>query len=226
MVDPGSERPWKERSEAMQATRSKPAGAEVKAAEPRRQEDAVTAALLTFVDGITFYRPLTVYFSTPVTTGPWFYEALAQAGAQGAVDSIPSHLLESVRAEAVAQNLTLSAITAVRIRERLPKHTVINPSMLEVSEWTQQQYIQFWMDVIDRSVGKVVLGPGWGFSTGCTLECARSMALGIPVLDQYLEPITAVEAFEIVQHSIDSILANGLTPSGLLSAAAVLEKLV
>ena len=187
------------------------------------RDDPIGGALLTFLEGVHFHRPSTVYISTPITTGPWFYAELAQRGARGEVEKLQPSLVSPVRKVAMAHNREVTHESLLRLMELLPAHSFINPANLHVASWTQDQYIRFWLQVIERSVGRVVFSPGWEYSTGCTHECARAIAQGIPTFDTHMEPIPPRAAFNAVNQAIGTIEKMGLEPSGLIEAVKGLE---
>lgn len=186
--------------------------------ETLQQDDPIAGALLTFLDGVTFYKPQTVYISTPITTGPWFYEELARRGGRGAIDDLPPRLLDEVRGAAIAVNRRATLEALASIKDELPAYNFINPANLQVAAWSQGQYISFWIDVIERSAGQVVLSPGWSYSTGCTHECAKAISHGIATLDHRLRPVTREDAVGQVAAAIAHVRALGLEPASLVDA--------
>jgi Domain of unknown function (DUF4406) len=187
-----------------------------------QRNDPSEAALRSFLDGLALYPPRTVYLSTPVTTGRWFYEQLLDAGAQGRVEDLPVALVEPVAAASVRRNASTSTDNFEALKARLPDHNLINPAALQ-ADWPQEQFLDFWVAVIYRFVGKVVLAPDWQYSTGASFECAMAMKRGIPVVTFDLEPITPQSAEEQLQDAISDLKGRGLVPSQLISVLATFD---
>ena len=58
---------------------------------------------------------------------------------------------------------------------------VMDPSEITIPEWSQSHYAAHWDAVVKELASKVVLAPGWDFSTGCVLELKRALDKGIPI---------------------------------------------
>ncbi|WP_345528292.1 hypothetical protein [Nocardioides endophyticus] len=172
---------------------------------------------------MTFYRPKTVYVSTPITTGPWFYEELARRGAHGRIEDIESGLLDVVRDHAIAHNAAITAETIVEANSRLPEHNFINPANLVVATWSQAQYISFWLGFIERAAGQVLLSPGWAYSTGCTHEFAKAVTDGLSVVDHTFAPLSLHDGLQHSRQAIAHIKELGLEPTSLMEAVEILS---
>ena len=62
------------------------------------------------------------------------------------------------------------------VRENQEVGMVMDPSEITIPEWSQSHYAAHWDAVVKELASKVVLAPGWDFSTGCVLELKESRA--------------------------------------------------
>ena len=127
------------------------------------------------------------YLSGPITTGPRW------------VASVEKGLGQAERLENLARNLA-DIQNAARVLRAEQSRLVIEPASLNVSRWSQADYLILWTTVIERHAAEVVFMPGWNYSIGCALEFERAVLHQIPTrmlngskLD-YSEAIAAISA--------------------------------
>lgn len=93
---------------------------------------------------------------------------------------------------------------AQRLVLRLRKSTsrmVIDPAPFVASQWSQADYRRFWLQVIEKKVGCVVLAPDWAWSHGCAVECAHALLCGIPVTSVEGRLITREKAIDCLRNA-------------------------
>lgn len=186
--------------------------------------DPQGAALTSFLEGVFLDRDRTAYLSTPVTTGRWFYEELANRGARGQVRLTAAELVREVKGEAMRLNAAASDRAIRQLLTDLPEYNIINPATLQAS-WSQRQFLTFWLRIINRYVGTLIVADDWEYSTGSSYECLTALKLGIPVLTLSLSPVSALEAGEAVQGALDELASLGLAVGELEEVARQFETL-
>lgn len=113
------------------------------------------------------HRQYVTYLSGPVTGGPRYLRSLADLNIS-TEDIIEQNLKALHDAEAALHHDDLAS-------------EVINPARLNVSGWTQQQYMELWTRVVRELVREVICLPGYALSAGCVEEVRLALSLDIPV---------------------------------------------
>jgi len=159
------------------------------------------------------------YLSVPITTGRAYLDYHAAAG-QGAVDSV-DHGRELARSD----NERRAIATAHRLRGKLPG-TVIDPSRVTISDWQQDDYHTFWVEVIKRYTETMYFLDGWQYSDGCAIEFATAVSLGLPAFTEHMTPLSPAAGQELLHSAIDEYVSVGLDPVRLRQATARAESVV
>ncbi len=108
-----------------------------------------------------------VYISGPITTGKNFVRWYLAEGMNLAKGS-PEYAA-AFRTKVLKVNEFEILDLAKRIRFS-DKEVVIEPASLYIPEWNQVDYINYWIEIIENFVGKIILVDGWQFSLGCVKE--------------------------------------------------------
>jgi len=137
--------------------------------------------------GTVVRRGCAIYCSTPINTGPLYFQWLDRLGTDYENIDLTSHWHHAAhRTEVVAPN----ARRANEVCEWLRVHTgkvVINPAVLELAvSWSQDEWRMFWGRVIAVFSEYVVFVDGWEFSNGCVYEFMIAAEKGIPTFDERL----------------------------------------
>jgi hypothetical protein len=86
----------------------------------------------------------------------------------------------------MASNLEAARQTVDRVRSTY-KGAVIDPTMLDdISGWSQSDYHEFWVAIIEKYARIVVFVDGWQYSSGCSIELVAAYRCNLEVLDQDL----------------------------------------
>lgn len=109
-----------------------------------------------------------VYVSGPITTGLQWVEALEMGADAG----------RSV----IEANCGVIRRAAERIRCETGK-LVLEPASLHVETWSQEDYLNLWMTLIERHASAVAFVAGWSYSIGCAHEFERAVLHDIPTLN-------------------------------------------
>lgn len=144
------------------------------------------------------------YLSTPITTGPRLLAWLIEERRAGRVVANQSGE-EIVRDEVINDNLARLVPLRARLESDVATGHLIDPTVLSVPGWGQWQYHRFWVEVLRRAVDRVVFADGWQLSTGCTIEYATALELGLPIEDsrgRVIEPAAAAHALQEAAHEL------------------------
>lgn len=177
--------------------------------------DESARVLRSFLNGLVLDRARTYYLSTAVSTGRWFYEELLRRGVRGSIDEVPRDLMALVKPTAIAHNRAITEAAFTRLQGRAPHANFINPAAL-LADWTQSEFLSFWVEVLDRYVGTIVMTPDWEYSTGAAFECLTSIRNGIPVETIDGDPIDRDDAREAVLSAVSDLHGRGLVVPELL----------
>ncbi len=167
--------------------------------------------------------PLTVYLSTPITTGPRHLAYRLEA----ALD--PSIRIEErdreVARELTAENLRALEPIKAHVRSVLPAGAqVIDPTELDEPAWGQRDYHRFWIEVIRRFAEVVVFADGWEYSTGCSLEFATAVALGLPMFDSRIQRLDRSGARKLLEMAAIELSDARLPVDSVELALRVVER--
>lgn len=156
-----------------------------------------------------------VYLSTPITTGPMLLEAVKRSG--------PAHddgYLRQVRDEVIAANLRGVIPLRKALASAFKELELIDPTELDVPEWTQSDYHRYWAEVINEFVDRVVFADGWQLSTGCTIEFIVALSANVQVLDSQLSAITTERAGELLEVAVEQLTEADISSSVQKAALA------
>lgn len=113
-----------------------------------------------------FAEQRVIYLSGPITTGIRFLRWYSRVGRtlSGEAAYEASH-----RADVIEPNEADLLLAAKQLRLERSK-IVIEPTTIEVREWSQKDYVRLWQAFIEKHASQVVMMPGWQYSSGCVNE--------------------------------------------------------
>lgn len=154
----------------------------------------VASAMISFASSFGLLKNSIIYVSTPITTGKnylnWL-KIIEEASIREEREPIPSR-----ETFVKARNIESAQSLVERIRQQFPE-PILDPTQLEdIRDWTQEDYKDFWIRVLNHFVFKVVMADGWEFSNGSVSEYVAALEKGLPVLAENLTPLTPEMAFE------------------------------
>lgn len=165
------------------------------------------------------------YISGPITTGPIFIKWYKTVGCR--LLENPAAYNAAMREDVISKNEKAILEIAVSTRERdcVP---VIEPASLYISDWTQEDYIEFWIQVLNRFVHRIVLTKGWEYSVGCATEFSFAISKKCLILSDEGNEIShkvGIGMIEKAAKEVDAIALNDEILSGLAARlrAAVME---
>jgi hypothetical protein len=160
-----------------------------------------------------------IYISGPITTGLNFIEWYRREGhmLHGDVMNYAEKLHEGVIVKNEAQIFELARKTR---KERIVP--VIEPASLRVKRWSQEDYIRFWLGILERFVSEVVLVNGWQYSVGCVAEYNFSVSRGHSIYCESGEALTPSAAKILVAEAADFV---GRTATGDMTLHKLSQRL-
>ena len=149
------------------------------------------------------------YVSSPLTTGQRAFEWHRKNGHgkrhpdRAANDEFRENVVEPNREDA--------AHFARRLRDTTGK-TVIDPTaMLDLPDWSQDDYRFFWGEVIKRYCDTVVFRDGWQYSSGCAYEFLVGEKSGARLLRQDMSRLEQDEAVRLIGGAIQEVEKHGVS---------------
>jgi hypothetical protein len=108
-----------------------------------------------------------IYLSGPITTGPRYVRQVRNGLSHESA-------IKQIR-EINVSDLLSAATLLWGQRHRI----VVEPSRLQIPEWSQAEYHRFWEKLIEKYVNLAIFMPGWEYSHGCAIEFAHAYLCGI-----------------------------------------------
>lgn len=119
------------------------------------------------------------YVSTAITSGQRMWEAVLALGLKDA-DELKARYPEVLRDDVILPNVAAGTGLARQLAAKID-HPVVAPAIFEARKqrWGQDEYMALWLRMIEESVGRIYMAPGWEFSNGGAEEYlhAAQMAL-------------------------------------------------
>ncbi|GAB3332751.1 hypothetical protein GCM10027299_39600 [Larkinella ripae] len=166
----------------------------------------ITHEVLSAISCVVPYHSAT-YVSVPITTGKRFLDWYENIGKSlSGKQYNDQHYQEVMR-----DNIANAQEFIQKLRQNYT--LVIEPTSLNMAEWSQNDYHLFWQAVIDHYVREVYFLDGWEFSKGCTIEFMTGLRKGIPLYNQNRQEISAVDGLLLLSAAIDGYNAIGLDTS-------------
>lgn len=147
------------------------------------------------------------YLSTPITSGRRELRLLRRLGV-GPEELRRAHR-DAWRREVVRPNEDDAELHVEIARKRLAPQLVVNPARLRHESWTQEEYTDFWVDLLGDRASRVVLAPDWAYSRGARVEVGVALRLGIPMEDVPGRPVTAADVAAADRAARDELAADG-----------------
>jgi hypothetical protein len=149
-----------------------------------------------------------IYISGPITTGKNFIEWQLLQGRSLVFDE--KVYQSTLRAKVIKKNEKAILELAKKTRQ-LDNSQVIEPASLFIPEWSQLEYIDFWMKIIDSFVKEVVLVEGWQYSIGCAKEYNFSKNLGLKIRRHDGEVLKPQQGLDLMEKAVDEVEQLGKT---------------
>ena len=143
-----------------------------------------------------------VYISGPITTGKNFIDWYLSHGLALASDKLI--YFSRLKADVIQNNEAAILALASAIRSQT-EASVIQPASLFIPDWTQPDYIDFWLNIIDRFSKELVMVDGWEYSVGCVSEYKFAKSKGLPIRAQSGAIVNAQEGENLIMNAIKKV---------------------
>lgn len=192
-------------------------------AERPSETDITAGALQSFARCFGARDGHEVYLSAPITTGEAYVVWRHSYGSHVSRDN-PQY--DSLHYEhVISTNLSRAAPLVKYLREMFPDRLVIDPTSLEdIPGWGQEDYHDFWCNLIEKYVATVVFADGWQFSTGCVSEFATALRTGKKVITQSLTPLTQADGLRMIANAVEEFDRLHVGSGSLRQAMQEVEK--
>jgi hypothetical protein len=152
------------------------------------------------------------YVSVPITTGPRFLRWFKERGAK--LDSTSREYRDEHYRSVIQPNLEVARNRVSQLRHE-GRNTVIDPTIFEPPEWTQDEYRYFWGKVIEHYVNTVVFLDGWQYSSGCCFEFLTANRCGAKTITEDKQPISRETGIELITAAIQEIKQYSMSTTHL-----------
>jgi hypothetical protein len=142
------------------------------------------------------------YVAVPITGGPRFVAWYESVGSK--LDQQSPEYKTLQRREVIEPNCESAQVAIKSILAR-DQGRVIDPSQFEAPRWTQDDYRNFWSQVIERFAARAIFLDGWHLSSGCIYEFLVTSTLGIPTLKSDFSPLTFTNGFSRVKEGLSEM---------------------
>ena len=176
-----------------------------------------------FFDGLKnlFNGNEITYISTPINTGEKFISWYNSVG-KTLVENSKEYDEEKYR-NVIEPNMR-SAKEYIKEFRRINNKVVIDPSTFEdkTLKWSQDDFYNFWGDVIKELVSEVIFLDGWEYSIGCCYELVAAVEKKINIYSQDMNRLTIDECIIKLNNSVNIYLSNNLKQG--IKIEKILEK--
>lgn len=159
------------------------------------------------------------YLSGPITGGPRFIQWY---DTRGQLIKDKKNYKAEHHANVVQPNERDLRDTARQLRLRLGQ-TIVEPASLQVTDWSQHDYMTLWEEFIEKHAARVIMMPGWEYSSGCAAEFAHACEHGIPVYSVVDQPIATLQGLRLLREALDVIGRLGLSTASIERSKAKVD---
>lgn len=164
------------------------------------EQEQLVRAMACIVDG-----KCATYVSGPITTGRRYIDWYLSYGRK--LEFGGDEYNASLKRYVSGPNESDIAEIAKEVRKY--KGPVIEPATLYVAGWGQQEYLTFWVQVIEKFASEMVVVRGWQYSLGCAAEFRHAVNTGIAVKDCDGFFIDLNTGFALISEAADEIARRG-----------------
>jgi hypothetical protein len=113
------------------------------------------------------------------------------------------------REEVVQPNEADAEAYSLIAQLQFPDRIVLNPAMLQVADWTQDQYNKMWKDVLRQFCDVLMVTPDWAYSYGARKEVHEMSLLGREIVDMFGNVVIASTLNEATEQAEQRLLGMG-----------------
>ena len=141
------------------------------------------------------------YTSMPVSEGPLMYAFLREKELpfDEKIKKHPEYVDKVIK-----QNIQNAKKFAEKIKSKY-RTPVIIPANFYHPEWTERDYLNLWIPVLDQKATRVHFINGWHYANGCIREYIRAKELKKPCYDEEGNEITKEKALSLIDSAINEL---------------------
>lgn len=127
------------------------------------------------------------YFSTPITSGIQLYEVCKSRGIKDldSLNNFRNNEKEAFYNEVIKVNIENSLDSARKVANDY-NGCVIAPAIFEAKKlrWSQEEYMNMWLTIIDRDVTDIYAKKGYAYSDGAVMELTHAALMTLNLCDR------------------------------------------
>lgn len=149
------------------------------------------------------------YVSTPINTGEKFINWYSSYGKTIAENSKE---YDEEKYRNVIEPNTRGVKEYIKKLRNITNKVVIDPTTFEdkTLKWSQDDFYDFWGNVIKELVNEVIFLDGWEYSIGCCYELLSAVEKKINIYSQDFKRLTIDECITKLSNSVNIYLSNSL----------------
>jgi hypothetical protein len=113
------------------------------------------------------------------------------------------------REEVVQPNEADAEAYSLIAQLQFPDRIVLNPAMLQVVDWTQDQYNKMWNEVLRQFCDVLMVTPDWAYSYGARKEVHEMALLGREIVDMFGNSVKFSSLNEATEQAEQRLLGMG-----------------
>jgi hypothetical protein len=168
--------------------------------------DTVTKAILDTIKCVGGDEGL-IYVTVPITSGYREFRLMNELGMTR--EEVRSKHKTRWREEVVQPNEADAEAYSLIAQLQFPDRIVLNPAMLQVVDWTQDQYNKMWNEVLRQFCDVLMVTPDWAYSYGARKEVHEMALLGREIVDMFGNSVKFSSLNEATEQAEQRLLGMG-----------------
>lgn len=168
--------------------------------------DTVTKAILDTIKCVGGDEGL-IYVTVPITSGYREFRLMHELGMTR--EEVRSKHKTRWREEVVQPNEADAEAYSLIAQLQYPDRIVLNPAMLQVVDWTQDQYNEMWNEVLRQFCDVLMVTPDWAYSYGARKEVHEMALLGREIVDMFGNSVKFSSLNEATEQAEQRLLGMG-----------------
>ncbi|MFH2108555.1 MAG: hypothetical protein ABII93_07795 [Chrysiogenia bacterium] len=146
------------------------------------------------------------YISAPISSGKRFLQWYKTEGIK--LNSESDEYNKSLFLKVIKKNNHDSEKKISKIN-KIENNLIVDPTKLDFSEWTQNDYRIFWSNFIKKHVSKIIMLNDWEYSIGCVTEFKTGILNNIDIFNENNKLIEKEEGLKRIKIAFDDLNING-----------------
>ena len=168
--------------------------------------DTVTKAILDTIKCIGGDEGL-IYVTVPITSGYREFRLMNELGLTR--EEVRTKHKARWREEVVQPNEADAEAYSLIAQLQYPDRIVLNPAMLQVVDWGQDQYNEMWNEVLRQFCDVLMVTPDWAYSLGARKEVQEMALLGREIVDMFGNVVKSSTLNEATEQAEQRLLGMG-----------------